>query len=596
MRICYVPSDMDAPGCYRCLFPGRQLAKAGVEVVMPPRNIIDVDGKRRFNFNVSFSPPEPAANIWVIQSRFERTWAEDGIQLLRMSGVATVADVDDNYEELPAWNPAFAGTHPYRRDDGVIVNRAERRKLAKKLGCKVEPNKQNRLYLHEMFEKVDAMTVSTPYLKELYSQYNANIHVVRNYVDWDMWEEVTPQYDVRRWKDRIRVGYPGVYRYRQGDLAVIRDIIRPILNRYPHVDFVANSADVHDYLNVPHRQRVLVKEYDFLNIDTGEYAMPRKTATMDIGLIPLCAGGLNEGKSHLKGMEMNAAGIPYIASNTESYRYFTHEGLNGYIVNNKQEWTDRLETLINHVDHRRSMGRYGRQYVEQNHTIQNNYDQWLDVYESVSGNLFTKLSRGAIARGAVQKVSELSAMLELVADIKPEVVVEVGSARGGTFWALAAISDPEALLVSIDIPAGSPIDVRDGKDVYTGRNRSIFRKLIQAGQRCVLIDADSQQLSTVNRLHDTLDTQPIDVLFIDADHRYEGVKRDWELYMPLVRDGGLIFFHDMTPQNDPRSGVHKLWAEIKKENKTVEFVGGDNWGWGKWGGIGVVKKHVAVRA
>ena len=37
---------------------------------------------------------------------------------------------------------------------------------------------------------------------------------------------------------------------------------------------------------------------------------------------------------------------------------------------------------------------------------------------------------------------------------------------------------------------------------------------------------------------------PIDLLFIDGDHSYEGVKRDWELFIPHVKPFGVVVFHD----------------------------------------------------
>ena len=36
----------------------------------------------------------------------------------------------------------------------------------------------------------------------------------------------------------------------------------------------------------------------------------------------------------------------------------------------------------------------------------------------------------------------------------------------------------------------------------------------------------------------------IDVLFIDGDHSYEGVKKDFELYSQILSDNGIIFIHD----------------------------------------------------
>lgn len=37
---------------------------------------------------------------------------------------------------------------------------------------------------------------------------------------------------------------------------------------------------------------------------------------------------------------------------------------------------------------------------------------------------------------------------------------------------------------------------------------------------------------------------PIDFLFVDADHTYEGIARDWEDWFPKVVDGGILALHD----------------------------------------------------
>jgi predicted O-methyltransferase YrrM len=38
--------------------------------------------------------------------------------------------------------------------------------------------------------------------------------------------------------------------------------------------------------------------------------------------------------------------------------------------------------------------------------------------------------------------------------------------------------------------------------------------------------------------------RPIDMLFIDGDHTYEGVKNDWSLFVPHVTEFGIVVFHD----------------------------------------------------
>jgi cephalosporin hydroxylase len=54
---------------------------------------------------------------------------------------------------------------------------------------------------------------------------------------------------------------------------------------------------------------------------------------------------------------------------------------------------------------------------------------------------------------------------------------------------------------------------------------------------------------------------PIDVLLIDGDHSYEGVKADYEKYMPFVKDGGVILIHDILWVHKPV--IKFFWDEIK---------------------------------
>jgi glycosyltransferase involved in cell wall biosynthesis/23S rRNA U2552 (ribose-2'-O)-methylase RlmE/FtsJ len=543
-------------------------------------------GQTRVEFSINTRPPKPEADIWVLQQRKERFWVEQGVHDLRHHGVVTVADCDDNYLELPTYNPAFLGTHPYKRDDGVILSRAARRRIGKELGEPIGVNKANRDYMHQTFGQVDAITVSTPYLADLYGRYNPNITVIRNYLDWDMWSDVKPQYEVER--SRLAVGYMGKYTYRQGDLDVLKPVVRPFLLKHKDVCFVATEQIVHDYLDVPRNQQVTTGSVGFRSM-----RLPEITAVMDIGLVPLAMNGLNEAKSHLKGMEYNACGIPFIASPTESYKEYWCDGKNGLLVGSEEEWRDSLELLVSDRDLVRSMGAWGREKAAQ-YTIQEHAGEWEALYLSLLGGEAEQLARQAVARGAIQKVSELAQLVKLLDNRRPRTVVEIGSAAGGTFWLWCQLAHPKALLVSIDLPGGdyggSDKQLLEtlGFDRY-GPRRSLAKHL-KENQTGRFIQADSQLESTRLKLEAYLAGRKIDLLMIDADHAYQGVKRDFELYQPLVVEDGLTVFHDILPHNKVRvNQVHKLWAEIKHGYRHVEFASPrEEWGWGKWGGLGVL--------
>lgn len=114
----------------------------------------------------------------------------------------------------------------------------------------------------------------------------------------------------------------------------------------------------------------------------------------------------------------------------------------------------------------------------------------------------------------------------------------------------------------------------------------LFKRFALGGQRVELLRADSHDPRTLERVRSLLRGRSVDFLFIDGDHSYEGVKRDYEMYSGLVKEGGIIAFHDIV-RHPPETGceVHRFWNEIKNRYKYIEIV--RDWGQG-WAGIGVL--------
>ena len=61
----------------------------------------------------------------------------------------------------------------------------------------------------------------------------------------------------------------------------------------------------------------------------------------------------------------------------------------------------------------------------------------------------------------------------------------------------------------------------------------------------------------------------VDMIFIDADHSYNGVKRDFESWYGSVVPGGIIAFHDTISTGWP--GIVKFIQELKQDNR-VTFI------------------------
>ena len=168
---------------------------------------------------------------------------------------------------------------------------------------------------------------------------------------------------------------------------------------------------------------------------------------------------------------------------------------------------------------------------------------------------------------AYQVRSELAALGEILAEHRPERALEIGTARGGTLLFLTRLADPKATIVSVDLPDG----MFGGG--YSARRKRYYQRFARRGQRLHLLQGDSHSAEMLGQVKAALKDQPLDYLFIDGDHRYEGVKHDFEMYAPLVRKGGVIAFHDIVegpPENV--GGVPQYWRELKAHHRHSEFI------------------------
>jgi len=175
---------------------------------------------------------------------------------------------------------------------------------------------------------------------------------------------------------------------------------------------------------------------------------------------------------------------------------------------------------------------------------------------------------------------EIAKLLEIVAELKPKVVLEIGTAGGGTLFLFTRVADPEAKIISIDLPGGH---FGGG---YPRWKIPLYKSFSKEGQEIYLIRRDSHAPQTLREVKGILGGEKVDFLFIDGDHAYDGVKMDFEMYSPLVKKGGIIAFHDIVPgPPEAVGGVPKFWAEIKHKCRCVELV--NDWSQNGYG-IGVI--------
>ena len=170
--------------------------------------------------------------------------------------------------------------------------------------------------------------------------------------------------------------------------------------------------------------------------------------------------------------------------------------------------------------------------------------------------------------------SEFEVLLEEYKKLKPKNVLEIGSYFGYSLHHWLYYSEENARVISVDLPISEfcgkadprvPIQehaIEQEWKLWTKRNNNKLH----------LIQASSFAPSTKEKVQELLNGELLDFVFIDGDHRYEAVKKDFTMYLDLVRDGGIIALHDIGSAEE--GGVDALWNELQQifPNKKTESV------------------------
>jgi predicted O-methyltransferase YrrM len=162
-----------------------------------------------------------------------------------------------------------------------------------------------------------------------------------------------------------------------------------------------------------------------------------------------------------------------------------------------------------------------------------------------------------------QNRSEFLEFAHLVADARPRAAFEIGTYRGGTLFVIARLAAPDATIISVDLPATT------FGPLVRAAQAPLLNSFIRERQKLHLLRENSHETGMVLRISEILAGQKLDLLFIDGDHSYGGVRSDFEMYSPLVRKGGLVAFHDIA-----EGGTRDFWGEVKGSYQNLEIIHG----------------------
>lgn len=226
---------------------------------------------------------------------------------------------------------------------------------------------------------------------------------------------------------------------------------------------------------------------------------------------------------------------------------------------------------------------YLKYYISRLKRIQNNGSLGDLVNFVLIGNNILDLiflGRGSIYTRQIK--SEILRFLVVLEREKPKNILEIGTAGGGSLFLISQVASNGAKIISIDLPGG----IHGGG--YPTWKGSLYKQSILPTQKLILLRENSHHNSTHSKVVKILGEEKLDLLLIDGDHTYSGVKRDFELYSPLIKNNGIIALHDIVKHPpELNCGVDRFWKEIRNNFNFSEIV--DDWNQG-WAGFGILTK------
>jgi len=164
-----------------------------------------------------------------------------------------------------------------------------------------------------------------------------------------------------------------------------------------------------------------------------------------------------------------------------------------------------------------------------------------------------------------QNNNEIIQCVKYIIDLKPHNILEIGTRKGGTFHIWCSLATGKR--ISVDLCEEMSLEE------VVERNKKINERF----DRVYFIQGNSHDGHILNRVKKVLKGELLDFLFIDGEHINDGPEKDYQMYSPLVRAGGIIGFHDIGEMTNNGWGGHPYddWQRIKKQyasDKIIEII------------------------
>jgi len=169
--------------------------------------------------------------------------------------------------------------------------------------------------------------------------------------------------------------------------------------------------------------------------------------------------------------------------------------------------------------------------------------------------------------------SHLHFAYDLVAVLRPALLVELGVDRGESYFAFCQSA--------VENQTGTRcfgIDTWRGDQHAGGYDETTFTQVAEHN-RANYESFSSLLRSDFDNALSKFESESIDVLHLDGLHTEPAVRHDVDSWLPKLRPGGILLLHDIGVRSKG-FGVWKVWDELKEQGRSWTFQDGP--GLGVW--------------
>lgn len=377
MRVFCYPADNWGCGSYRVTWPAQAAAEADHSLdvtVIAPEARTERPRYDPATLEVISEDFAAQAGDVVVFQRPTHFFHPKLVQALRARGVAVVVDMDDALAHLDGQNAAFGGMAPtVVHPDVAKLPPVE----AWQLQQQKVPNANSYHHATEACRVATMVIVTTPLLAHLYGAHG-RVRVLPNYVP--------ASYLAIDHDDSDLIGWGGSMHSHPHDPQVMGPAIARLVNQGHRFEMVGNPTGV---------GRALGLGADPPSTgDTQLLEWAPGIARFGIGVAPLADTRFNHSKSRLKPLELNAVGVPCVASPVDDYLRWAGESPGTVIARKPREWEGTLRALLRDPARRADMSAAGRAAAADN-TIEANAWRWVEAWGDA-----LDLQRGKALAGA----------------------------------------------------------------------------------------------------------------------------------------------------------------------------------------------------